>query len=65
MLPSYMGMSGAFYLIGALLLGFTYFFAGVKAKLEPTRARARGILLASVVYLPLLFGLMMLDRSRL
>jgi protoheme IX farnesyltransferase len=65
LLPRYLGMSGNLYLIGALLLGFTYFYMGVQARRDRTRARARSILLASVVYLPLLYGLMMADRPQL
>jgi protoheme IX farnesyltransferase len=44
-------------------LGFVY--ATVRAALERSVARARGVLLASVVYLPLLYGLMLVDASRL
>jgi len=65
MLPSWLGMSGYLYMAGALLLGMTYVYAGVQASRERTRARARSVLMASVVYLPLLYVLMMADRTRL
>ena len=65
MLPSWLGMSGYLYLGGALLLGMAYVYAGLQARRERTRARARSVLLASVVYLPLLYVLMMADRTRL
>lgn len=65
LLPIWLGMSGYWYLIGALLLGMTYVYAGLQASRERTRARARRVLLASVVYLPLLYVIMMADRTRL
>jgi heme o synthase len=65
MLPRWFGMTGNIYLAGALVLGFAYFYAGVLASRERTRVRARGVLLASVVYLPILYGLMMADRPHL
>ena len=65
MLPRWLGMTGNVYVAGALLLGLGYFYAGWLASRERTRARARGILLASVIYLPVLYGLMMADRPHL
>jgi heme O synthase-like polyprenyltransferase len=45
-----------FYCAGALLsFGFLYF--GLKFVLQPSRAAARRMLAASIVYLPLLFAL--------
>jgi protoheme IX farnesyltransferase len=65
MLPRYFDMTGNLYLAGALLLGLAYLYAGWQAARDRTRSRARAILLASVVYLPVLYGLMMVDRPRL
>jgi protoheme IX farnesyltransferase len=65
MLPRYFGMTGNLYLIGALLLGAAYFYAGLQASRERTRARLRTVLLASVIYLPILYGLMLADRPHL
>ncbi|MGH9627528.1 MAG: heme o synthase [Bryobacteraceae bacterium] len=64
LLPRYLGMSGNVYLAGALLLGFIYFYSGVMAARERTREGARRVLLASIVYLPLLYGFMIADRPR-
>jgi protoheme IX farnesyltransferase len=58
-------MAGRFYLAGALLLGLGYLYSGVRVALERSLVRARGVLMASVVYLPLLYGLMLLDRPGL
>ena len=52
-------------LAGALLLGLWFLYAGVRVALERTLSRARGVLLTSVLYLPLIYGLMLLDRPGL
>ncbi|MCU1274460.1 MAG: protoheme farnesyltransferase [Bryobacterales bacterium] len=63
--PGLVGMSGKLYLLGALALGVWFLYSGVRAATERTILRARGVLLVSVFYLPLLYGLMLLDRPGL
>jgi protoheme IX farnesyltransferase len=63
--PGLVGMSGKRYLLGALVLGGWFLYSGVRAASERSLLRARGVLLASVFYLPLLYGLMLLDRPGL
>jgi protoheme IX farnesyltransferase len=63
--PGLVGMSGRLYLLGALALGAWFLYSGVRAANERSLVRARGVLLASVFYLPLLYGLMLLDRPGL
>jgi protoheme IX farnesyltransferase len=65
LLPAYLSMAGKLYGIGALALGLGFGYATLRATQERTTARARGVLLASVIYLPLLYGLMLVDASRL
>src|SRR4051794_32535633 len=65
LLPRLLGMSGNVYLVGALVLGFVYFYSGVLVARELTRNQARRVLLASIVYLPVLYGLMMADHVSL
>ena len=72
LLPAWMGMAGAPYLVGAALLGGALLWFGVRlARLGQTPAepaskqRARHLLQATVFYLPLLFALLMLDGLRL
>ena len=65
LIPSLLGMSGRLYLAGALLLGLWYLYSGVRVAIERTIVRARSVLLASVLYLPLIYGLMLLDRPGL
>ena len=60
--PAWLSMTGKFYLFGALVLSSLYFYSGLRVVLERTALRARQVLLASVFYLPLLYGLMVLDR---
>lgn len=63
--PSLVSMTGRLYLIGALLLGFGFLYSGLRAAAERTLVKARGVLVASVVYLPLLYALMVFDRRGL
>ena len=61
-IPKFLAMTGNLYLIGALALGLLFLYAGVRVSFERTRQQARRVLLASVMYLPILYGLMLLDR---
>jgi protoheme IX farnesyltransferase len=65
MAPSLLGMSGKIYFFGALALGLWYLYSGVRVALDRTILRARAVLLVSVIYLPLIYGLMLLDRPTL
>jgi protoheme IX farnesyltransferase len=65
-LPSLMGMAGRIYLVGAIVLGLLMLYFGVRLSFlnlplaSPlSKARARHVLQATVIYLPLLFALMM------
>jgi protoheme IX farnesyltransferase len=62
LLPTFMSMAGYYYFAGALALGLYFLYAGTRAAFDRTRPRARAVLLASVVYLPCLYGLLVLDR---
>jgi protoheme IX farnesyltransferase len=62
LVPGMLGMTGRIYLIGALVLGLVYLYSGVRVALERSLVRARAVLLTSVLYLPLIYGLMLLDR---
>ena len=59
--PFLLRMSGAVYAAGALVFGVAFLVFGVKFALRRTDAAARQLFLASVIYLPLLLGLMMMD----
>jgi protoheme IX farnesyltransferase len=64
-LPGVMGMSGRIYVAGAVAAGLWFLYAGVRVAWERTAARARSVLLVSVLYLPIIYGLMLLDRPGL
>jgi protoheme IX farnesyltransferase len=60
--PAALGTTGPAYFYGAFALGLCFLAASVHAALSFTRQGARRLLLASVLYLPLLFGLMVFDN---
>ncbi len=69
--PSLMGMAGKVYLVGAIVLGFALLYYGVRLAFldmpiasAPSKLRARHVLQATVIYLPLLFALMMANAIR-
>ncbi len=62
LLPTVLGVSGKVYLYGAIVLGLLFLYSSVRAAVSKSRQEARRLLLASVIYLPLLFILMVLDR---
>ncbi|MEP6570455.1 MAG: heme o synthase [Acidobacteriota bacterium] len=62
LLPTALGTSGKIYLVGAIVLGLLFLYSSVRAAMSKSRQEARRLLLASVIYLPLLFILMVLDR---
>jgi heme o synthase len=66
LLPGLMGMAGRIYLVGAVVLGFALLYFGIRLAFlnlplasAPSKMRARHLLQATVIYLPLLFALMM------
>ena len=66
LLPSFLGMAGKIYLVGAIALGMALLYFGIRLAFlnlplvsAPSKMRARHVLQATVIYLPLLFALMM------
>ena len=62
LLPALMGQFGLTYLFGALVMGLVFAHAGARMAAVRSKALARRLLLASIVYLPLVFALMMFDK---
>ena len=60
--PVLFGMTGRIYLFGALALGGWFLYTGVRVAFDLTNGRARSVLLASVIYLPAIYCLMIFDR---
>ncbi len=61
--PFFLGQAGTVYLAGAVLFGLVFSIYGARMAFTRTRTRARRVLLVSVVYLPLVLALMMLDKT--
>jgi protoheme IX farnesyltransferase len=62
LLPTLLGISGKVYFYGAIVLGLVFLYSSLRAAFSQSRQQARRLLLASVLYLPLLFILMVLNR---
>lgn len=65
LMPSLLAVSGEVYFYCALILGVALTACAVPIVLNPTARAARRLLLASVIYLPVLLSLMALDRTAL
>ena len=62
LMPTLVRLAGAVYFYGALALGLWFMYYSVRAARHRTTWQARKLLLASVLYLPVLFALMVLNR---
>jgi protoheme IX farnesyltransferase len=62
LLPSAAGLAGQVYFVGALVLGVGFIYFSARAARAKSKWQARRLLLASVLYLPALFALMVLNR---
>lgn len=61
MAPAFTGLSGQLYFYSALVLGLAYLYMGGALCLRKDGIAARKLLLTSVVYLPLLYGVMVVS----
>jgi protoheme IX farnesyltransferase len=64
LLPFLFRLTGPVYAAGALVLGAGFVIAAWQFSARLTRARARRLFFASILYLPLLLGLMVFDKVR-
>jgi protoheme IX farnesyltransferase len=62
LIPTTIGLSGVAYFWGALLLGSVFFGWTIHTAIARTESAAARLLSVSVLYLPALFALMVLDR---
>jgi protoheme IX farnesyltransferase len=60
--PFFLGFAGVVYLVGATILGGWFLIESIRAARAKTVEKARRLLLVSVLYLPLIFGLLVLDH---
>ncbi len=62
--PFVLHLAGAWYLFGALALGLAYLWYAVQFSRALTIPSARRLFFVSILYLPLLLGLLVLDKIR-
>jgi protoheme IX farnesyltransferase len=62
LVPTLLGVTGAWYFYGALALGILYVTAGTGLLVGATPARAWRLFFISILYLPALLTLMVLDK---
>ena len=63
--PAALGMAGSVYLVAALLSGLALLFVVRRAASHRTNVSARALLHATIIYLPVLFLMMVLDKIAL
>src|SRR3989442_7400747 len=63
LMPSLLGLTGALYFYGALALGVVYAAVGTPLLREATPRAAWRVFLVSIIYLPALLTLMVLDKA--
>ena len=62
-LPTFMELTGSLYLVGAVVLGVLFLASGLELSLSRSIPSARRVLKASVLYLPLLLTLSVVDAG--
>lgn len=62
LLPSVIGLAGSSYFFGAFLIGLLLLEASLWASRSRTNVRAKWLMHATVAHIPLLLGLLMLDK---
>jgi protoheme IX farnesyltransferase len=62
LIPVWLGLAGWIYFSGAMVLGLWFLYVSLRTALAVSKPQARQLLRASVIYLPLLFILMTLNR---
>ena len=62
--PALLGVAGVVYFAGAIVMGIAFLFFAIQFSRSLTAERARGLFIASIVYLPLLLGLLVIDKVK-
>ena len=62
--PVVLHIAGALYCAGAMLLGFTFLWCAFRFSRRLALPQARQLFFMSIIYLPLLLGLMVLDKVK-
>lgn len=61
--PTWMGLTGQIYFVGALIIGIVFLAFGIATAVYKTQLSAKRLLLASIVYHPILLALIMIDST--
>ena len=61
--PTWLGAAGTIYLAAALVLSLAYLYAGINVARAKTGTHAKRLLQASVLYLPLLYVFLVVDKA--
>jgi heme O synthase-like polyprenyltransferase len=62
--PFLFRLAGAWYLLGAVVLGSFFLWCAIRFARELSLTRARQLFFASIVYLPLLLVLLVVDKVK-
>lgn len=62
--PAWLGVVGPLYAAGALVLGAAFLVCAIRFARQLSRSSARQLFFASILYLPVLLGLMVIDKVR-
>jgi protoheme IX farnesyltransferase len=60
--PTKLGLTGNIYFIGAFILGIGFLISGIMVAIKRSNTSARQLLFASIIYLPVLLVLMVVDK---
>ncbi len=63
LVPGLIGFAGPVYMVGALLLGSYFYYCGAQLAVRESNGDARRLLFASIIYLPFVFVLMVLNKT--
>ena len=64
LLPTLMGLTGKVYFVGALIIGLAFLAFGIATAVLRTNLSARRLLVASVIYHPILLALIVFDATK-
>jgi protoheme IX farnesyltransferase len=62
LVPGITGLAGWIYMVAAVVMGILFLAFGIRAAKTKTRLDARRLFFASIIYLPVLFAFLMIDR---
>ena len=64
LMPFTFGLAGRWYLAAALVMGMAFLGCGIQFAIERSSANARRLFFASIIYLPLLLGVLVGDKRK-